>query len=312
MKLHELQRLLIPPHITEHPLDLQDYITKKETSEGKLKPDNQARIIWNNPNTKSKTAISLVYIHGFSASQGDGKPLHTELAEHIGANLFLARLRGHGLAEAPLENVRYQDWIRNTVEAITIGCHIGERVIVLGCSTGAALASIVAAHNPNIAALMLYSPLVEFSDWRIRHFPTGLLHAISYWMLPKSRVKTVAAKKGITEYEEMYWYHDYPLKAVVELKKLVDLFKQMQPFSQLRMPLFLGYYHKNKRESDHRVYIPALEALKEEQLSPGSNRFIKNYKNSGSHILTNPWHNKAFSEVLCDSKQFVERFLTNH
>jgi esterase/lipase len=312
MNQKELKRLLLPPHIPEHPLDLQDYITKQETSEGKLKPDNQARIIWHNTDLKTQTTYSIVYIHGFSASQGDGKPLHTELAEFLGANLFLARLSGHGLAQNPLENVQYQDWIRTTVEAIAIGQQIGERVIVMGCSTGAALACLIAAFQPSIAALMLYSPLVEFSDWRIRNFPVGLLHVISNWMIPQSRIKTMASKKGESAFENQYWYQDYPLKAVVELKKLVELFKQVQPFSQLRMPLFLGYYHKSKSESDHRVYIPALEALKEEQISPGSYRFIRNYIDGGYHILTNPWHNKAFSEVLSDSKQFLERFLTKH
>ena len=45
---------------------LEKYINDQE-GKHKLKPENQARIIWA-VSTKAKTEYSIVYLHGFSAS----------------------------------------------------------------------------------------------------------------------------------------------------------------------------------------------------------------------------------------------------
>lgn len=46
---------------------------------------------------KSKTKYAFVYLHGFSASEKEGHPVHRNIAKHFNANLYLARLQGHGL-----------------------------------------------------------------------------------------------------------------------------------------------------------------------------------------------------------------------
>ena len=59
-------------------------------------PWTKKRIIWNNPNLKSKSEIAFIYIHGFSASLGEIRPVPDILVENLNANLF-TRLSGHGL-----------------------------------------------------------------------------------------------------------------------------------------------------------------------------------------------------------------------
>ena len=69
---------------------LENFIAGNERSH-KLRPDNEARIVWADDSLKQKTACSIVYLHGFSASQAEGDPIHRNVAKAFGCNLYLAR-----------------------------------------------------------------------------------------------------------------------------------------------------------------------------------------------------------------------------
>src|SRR5687767_3811109 len=84
------------PKVPPQPDELEGYISSIE-SVHKLKPDNEARIIWADNTKKEKTPFSIVYLHGFSASQGEGEPVHRDIAKHFGYNLYLPRLAEHGI-----------------------------------------------------------------------------------------------------------------------------------------------------------------------------------------------------------------------
>src|SRR5258705_8765778 len=77
------------PVVPSSAAQLEKYIADNEAKH-KLKPDNEARILWFNDSTKEKTEYSVVYIPGFSASQGEGDPVHREFAKEFGCNLYLA------------------------------------------------------------------------------------------------------------------------------------------------------------------------------------------------------------------------------
>src|SRR5438045_3408650 len=72
-------------------IDLEKQIAQEE-SKHKLKPDNEARIIWLNDSLKNPTDYAIVYLHGFSASQKEGDPVHRDIAKKFGCNLYLSRL----------------------------------------------------------------------------------------------------------------------------------------------------------------------------------------------------------------------------
>ncbi|MFZ8461094.1 alpha/beta hydrolase, partial [Staphylococcus aureus] len=63
----------------------------------KIKENNEARIVWANDTLKQKTNYAIVYLHGFSASQEEGNPVHRNIAKQFGCNLYLARLAEHGI-----------------------------------------------------------------------------------------------------------------------------------------------------------------------------------------------------------------------
>src|SRR5258706_3448700 len=84
------------PEIPDNAEMLEKYINGVE-AQHKLKPDNNARIIWNNDSLKEKTGYAIVYLHGFSASSKEGDPVHIDFAKKFGCNLYLSRLAEHGI-----------------------------------------------------------------------------------------------------------------------------------------------------------------------------------------------------------------------
>ena len=76
------------PAVPSNAIALEKYIHDQEAAH-LLKPDNEARIFWFNDSIKQPTEYSVVYIHGFSASQEEGDPVHYDFAKKFGCNLFL-------------------------------------------------------------------------------------------------------------------------------------------------------------------------------------------------------------------------------
>ena len=93
------------PVVPAEAVPLEQYVQKEEAAH-KLKPDNEARILWANDSLKNKTEYSLVYLHGFTASQGEGDPVHRDMAKKFGCNLYLSRLAEHGVDVVTLSEVR--------------------------------------------------------------------------------------------------------------------------------------------------------------------------------------------------------------
>lgn len=94
-----------------------------------------------------KTPLSLVYLHGFSAGPLELEPTMRLAAETLHANMYSARFKAHSIGgdgEAFAE-AKAEEWVRDALEAIEIGSCIGDRVVVVGLSTGASLGLIADA-----------------------------------------------------------------------------------------------------------------------------------------------------------------------
>jgi pimeloyl-ACP methyl ester carboxylesterase len=109
---------------------------KEDTVKG-LKPGNDAKIIWADSLVKAKTPYSIVYIHGFGASEREGSPVTRELADHFDANLYLVRLPEHGIKRPDgMKHMTAQRLVDEVREAYMIGKSLGDSVIVVGTSMG--------------------------------------------------------------------------------------------------------------------------------------------------------------------------------
>ena len=134
-----------PRNRVELPDDLDAYLLASESRFAGLTPGTEKVIRWADASERAVTPWSVVYLHGFSASRQETAPLADSVAAHLGANLFYTRLTGHGLPG----------------EALAIGRRLGERVLVVGTSTGGTLASWLATDPDwaaSIGAMVLISP----------------------------------------------------------------------------------------------------------------------------------------------------------
>ncbi len=137
------------------------YLAQEEAGVPNLRPDTAKEIVWAYPTSRAKTPLAIVYVHGFSASKNEVRPLPDIVARELGANLYFTRLAGHGRDGAAMTEPRVRDWVEDLAEAVAVGRRIGERVVVVGLSTGATLA-VLAGNDPSlgedVAGLVLLSP----------------------------------------------------------------------------------------------------------------------------------------------------------
>ena len=120
------------------PQDLDQYLSQSESEIPHITPQTEKTITWANP-AKTRTALSVVYLHGYSATRQETAPLANEIAAQLGANLFCTRLCGHGLSGEALAQATVNDWLNDAMGAVEIGKRLGDKVIVMGVSTGGRL-----------------------------------------------------------------------------------------------------------------------------------------------------------------------------
>ena len=224
----------ILPEITTNLVSLEREIIDGEKAVTNIKPDNEARIIWANLEQKSKTEYSVVYIHGWSASQGEGDPIHREFAERYGCNLFLSRLHGHGLeGDEGMSEISVEKLLESAKEAIAIGKSLGEKVILMSCSTGSTLAIYLASGNPDIHALINYSPNIDLYDPKsfLLTWPWGLQIA---HQVTGSEYHSFEAGPN----KRKYWTTKYRFKAIAALKSLINATMQESTFRNIQTTFF--------------------------------------------------------------------------
>ncbi len=135
-------------------------------------PGTQKRILWAGE-PGAVTPVSLVYLHGFATSSEEIRPVPDQLAAALGANLFYARLAGHGRGGAALAGPVVNDWIVDLAEAMEIGRAIGDKVVVIASGASGALAAL-GARDHEIAArlkgIAFLSPVFRLADPHARYW----------------------------------------------------------------------------------------------------------------------------------------------
>ena len=180
-------------------------------------PGTEKRIVWH-LEPGARTPWALVYVHGFSASRQELAPVPRRLADTLGANLFEARLTGHGAGGAALGASTAADWVHDVREAVEIGRRIGRRVVLLGCSTGATLDAYLSAYG-------VIEPDVHV--WISPNFgPQSAAAELLLWPWARQWVPAVAGDERtwepVNEEQGKYWTTRYPVDALFGMQALVE------------------------------------------------------------------------------------------
>jgi pimeloyl-ACP methyl ester carboxylesterase len=271
---------LSQPNVPADADQLERYIAEKE-SRHKLKPDNEARIVWFD-SARQKTPFSIVYLHGFSATQKEGDPVHRRLARAFGCNLFLSRLSDHGVDTTETLQLFTADraW-SSAKEALAIGMAIGHKVILLSTSTGGTLALKLAAEYPDqVYALINMSPNIA-----INHPAAFILN--DPWGLQISRMVMGGKYRttGANEEKSRYWNNRYRLESTVELEELVESSMNSETFERITQPSLTLYYYKNEQEQDPEVKVSGMLDMHEQLATPDSLKEAKAMPAAGAHVL---------------------------
>ena len=67
--------------------DIDQYLTNVEAFHRDIRPGAEKQMIWFDPATKSKQPYSIVYLHGFSATLEEIRPVPDILAQALQANI---------------------------------------------------------------------------------------------------------------------------------------------------------------------------------------------------------------------------------
>lgn len=297
---------LTMPVIQASGAQLDEWVAHKE-AQHKLKPNNEARVVWYNDSLKNKTDYSIVYLHGFSASQEEGRPVHTNISKEFGFNLYLSRLSEHGLDTVdPLIRLTPESYWQSCKEALAIGKQIGKKVILMGTSTGGTNALQLAANYPDdVAALVLLSPNVSI-------FETSAFLLNNPWGLQIAEAITGNAymiSKDERPIYRQYWYWKYPLQAATELQEYLETTMTTETFEKVKQPTLLLYYYKDEVHQDSVVSIPAMLKMYDELGTPAAQKTKQALPNTANHVLASYIRSKDLLGVQTAIANFLEKQL---
>ncbi len=223
--------------------DPDAYLASAESKVDGIRDGLQKEIVWAYPTSKAKTPIVLVYVHGFSASKNEIRPVPDLVAKALGANLYLARLKGHGQDGAAMGTATVNGWVNDFAESLAVAKTLGEKVIVMSTSTGGGL-STWAAGDPKLskemAGLVMISPNygVQAAGSFLLTMPFG--EQLANLIVGKER-------EFIPENElhAKYWTPKYPTKAVLPMAALTELAASVR-VEDINVPALFVYSETDK------------------------------------------------------------------
>jgi esterase/lipase len=288
------------PAVPAEPIALEKYISDHESTH-KLKLNNEARILWFNDSLKEKTEYAVVYLHGFSASQEEGNPVHYEFAQKFGCNLYLSRLDGHGIdTTEPLASFTADGIWNSAKEAYAIGKQLGKKIILISTSTGGTLALKLCAEYPDIVANIMLSPNIAINDgkaWMLNNH-WGL--QIAEMVTGKHRVV-----KDTTALYAQYWNNRYATVSLVQLEELIESTMKESTFRKVTQPSLLLYYYKDKEHQDQVVKVSAMKRMFLQLGTPENLKRQVAIPNAGDHVIGSYVKSKDLQTVQDEIEKFA-------
>ncbi len=287
--------------------NIDNYIDSTELGK-KVRPGNEAKIIWANDSLKAKTEYVLLYLPGFSASWHEAYPVNADFSKRYNCNAYFARLASHGLiTKNPLIDMTPDRLYESAKSALVIARQLGNKVIIMGTSTGGTLGLMLASDFPDLVyGLILYSPNI-----RIKQKASFLLSRP--WGLQIARIY-FGGKFRITkdhpdgEYCK-YWYCRYRAEGVVYLQQLIDAKMKPELFHKVNCPVFVGYYYKDRKNQDKLVSVTAEINMFNRLGTPDSMKISHSFPDAGDHIIASNLTSHCVGEVEKATWNFSEKIL---
>ena len=286
-----------------------EMVRRRELAAGPLRPDNHARIIWNEAYRDRQAPCTIVYIHGFSASQGEGSPVHARVARDLGCHLYITRLHGHGLKTTePLAGMDPDSLMTDAGFALALGNLLGEKVILAANSMGGVLALHLAGSHPErVDALVLFAPLIEFAIPGSGFFDRAWARRIASLFLGGPYLRNDPDNDD----HARYWYMHYHMEALGILEHMREELLSDSLYAMITQPVFTGYYYKDEDNRDEIVSLSAIQALKQQLGTPPDNRVFVAFPDAGAHVITSAYRSTEHDKVRVEVVRFLREQLTD-
>ena len=287
---------------------LNDSINEAESLNPFIKINNQARIEWAD-SVKKKTKWSIVYLHGFTASQMEGNPIHESIADKFGMNLFLARLSDHGLvSDSAFFHVTPDRLWESAKAALAIGEAIGDSVIIMSTSTGGTLALKLAETYPTkVAALINYSPNIEINE-------TFAPILNNHWGLS---ILNLLSTNGYVDYSSQndslisqYWTVKYKTEALPQLQELLETTMKKSVFEHITCPVLNLAYYKDEEHQDPTVKVSAMKWMHNSLGTKSELKHFVEMPSVGVHPMATYLKSKDLNAVENETSDFIRNVLT--
>ncbi len=218
--------------------DPVETLARREARFTDIRPGLAREIVWRDPTARDRRPWAVVNIHGFSASKQELRPLPDIVAEALDANLYFTRLAGHGRPATAMAEPSADDWLDDMAEALEVGRLLGDRVLVLGMSTGATLAAWAAMRDDmrhDMDAIIFISP-----NFEIRRNGTRFLTipwARQLLRLFMGQINPV--REGDNPAFSQAWTTGYPAEALLPMAAAVHHVKRLRLEETTQPALFI-------------------------------------------------------------------------
>ncbi|MBL4811393.1 MAG: alpha/beta fold hydrolase [Rhodobacteraceae bacterium] len=215
---------------------LQSWLDTRAALVPMLRPDCGDRLVWADDAAPRKAPLSLVSIHGFSASPRELSPVPERIAKALGAHYYAPRMRGHGQDGAAMGRATSAQWRTDVALALKIGAALGEKTIIMGCSTGCPLICLELAAGGHADAVILVSP--NFGLYaKLTQFALNLpwVGLWGPWVYGKMR-----HIEPINDRHSTYWTTDYPMVSLLPMAQTLRDIGKID-VGQLKVPALFAF-----------------------------------------------------------------------
>lgn len=169
----------------------------------------------------------VLLIHGLLASPAEVRDYGDYLVKQ-GYTVLGIRVRGHGTSPYDLRGLAWEDWYDSVQKGYLILTGLCEKLLLIGFSTGGALAFLLAAEQkPNIVGVVALTMPIKFVDPAIMLVP--FLHGTNKlvrWVSSYEGVKPFI--ENVPEHKDINYYNT-PMRSLYELRRLIQRVEEILP-----------------------------------------------------------------------------------
>jgi esterase/lipase len=203
--------------------EVDKFFSNLDLNRPHLNLDLKSRILWPDGQVK-RYSKAVLFLHGFSASPLEFTPLTEQLSSNSGVPIISPLFSGHGQDPNAMLNVKAEDWLFESLRAYEISKRIADHVDVIGSSTGATLAYIVAAMgDAQFEHIVLMSPNFGPKDSRSELITGPWSHLITQLILGP-----YYSWDPVSELQAKRWLTRMSSRALPEMMSLVKFGRELE------------------------------------------------------------------------------------